>query len=205
MAARRDYDFSELHNTAHRLLEECNTREMMGCRETYQRCVAGVVGGNGLHQVCECYATLGNCVHNAGCLNGTDANLNDQYCESANYNCCMDHGEFLGCGEQPFSSLSLCQCEPGFSGPMCNVTTAGSCSRGSSCTVCDKCCKDYHPETCEACVVDECDEVAHCSADSSCTVCEPCCRSYLTSRQMDCNICVADECPHLLTQLEWRL
>lgn len=173
--------------------------------------------------VCACFQQLGNCLHNAGCLNGTYEDLHDQYCEVGDSYCCSEHGEFNGCGvvslaknilffggpmnltikcltnpvpkqRDDFSGSELCLCEQLYGGTYCNTTNA-VCSSGSSCNVCSTCCRDYSGDTCDACVQDECDQNV-CSDDSSCSVCSSCCKSYLSGPdvQADCNICVEQVC-----------
>lgn len=145
--------------------------------------------------VCGCFQYLGSCLYKAGCLNGTNEDLHTNYCETGDQYCCMNHGDFNGCGlRSDFSGQEMCLCEDGFSGNNCNSTSGANCAK-DSCNVCATCCKGYSKETCEACVVDECDSQNVCSAVAGqCNTCSKCCKSYLENDDSDCNLCVEHEC-----------
>lgn len=122
--------------------------------------------------------------------------LHTNYCRVGDHYCCDDHGDFNGCGlRSDFSGAELCLCEDGYTGTNCNSTTGVVCASGNTCNVCQTCCKPYSQETCEACVVDECDNQNVCSAVAGeCNVCSACCKPYLEGDKTDCNLCVEHEC-----------
>lgn len=186
-----------LEKRAQHMMTVCTGEGVQVCQDTYDECVGGGGASPSLNDFCSCFAHLGSCMYGAGCLNGTYENLRSQYCSTADDYCCQLHGEFLGCGENiNFGATTLCDCEEGYSGELCNSTEARCTAHQSQCKVCDACCHDYTEETCDSCVVSECDTEYTCAADSSCTACDGCCKDYLAgpSRQVDCNVCAKDKC-----------
>ena len=179
-------------STARELTAVCTQTAARNCALTQSACIQNLPHDD-QSGVCACFQGLGNCLHKAGCLNGTYEDLHTQYCETGDSYCCNNHGEFDGCGERwQFTGQEMCQCEELYSGTFCNTTSA-NCAKGASCTVCSACCKGYTQDTCDSCVAYECDRNV-CNAGASCTACPACCKSYLEGHQADCNICVEMEC-----------
>lgn len=175
------------------LTAQCSMTAARNCGIAHAACIQNA-GGHSQDNICSCFQTFGNCLHLANCLNGTNEDLNTQYCQTVDSYCCDNHGEFAGCGERAdFSGSEMCWCEEGYSGTFCNTTDSVCSTDLSTCNVCGTCCKSYSQDTCDACVQEECD-MNVCSADSSCSVCSACCKSYLSGNQADCNVCVEDEC-----------
>eukprot|EP00441_Pelagodinium_beii_P047438 CAMPEP_0197624792 /NCGR_PEP_ID=MMETSP1338-20131121/4333_1 /TAXON_ID=43686 ORGANISM="Pelagodinium beii, Strain RCC1491" /NCGR_SAMPLE_ID=MMETSP1338 /ASSEMBLY_ACC=CAM_ASM_000754 /LENGTH=223 /DNA_ID=CAMNT_0043195021 /DNA_START=54 /DNA_END=725 /DNA_ORIENTATION=+ len=193
-ALERMVNHRQLAEVSVALASSCSLSSARQCSISQSQCLSALPSDD-KSGVCACFQQLGNCLHNAGCLNGTYEDLHDQYCEVGDSYCCSEHGEFNGCGvRDDFSGSELCLCEQLYGGTYCNTTNA-VCSSGSSCNVCSTCCRDYSGDTCDACVQDECDQNV-CSDDSSCSVCSGCCKSYLSGPdvQADCNICVEQVC-----------
>lgn len=183
-----------LEETSMFLTQSCSLSAARDCALAQTACLENVPHDQQQEGVCDCYQSLGKCLHTAHCFNGTYEDLHTQYCITGDSYCCSSHGEINGCGERlNFNTTALCACEDLYGGTYCNTTSATCSSDNTKCNVCSICCKDYSQDTCDSCVAYECDRNV-CTDSDACTTCGACCKSYLTDQPADCNLCVEDEC-----------